>query len=180
MRKLACALWLLVLALCTSATAQESKPADVWGPWRFLIGDWITDNGGGTPGRASAGEFSFALELNGKILARRSFADYPAANGRPAYHHEDLTVLYPEGKLIKADFFDGEGHVIHYTAQASNDGRILTWLSDAASTGPRYRFTYQKTGADTLTLKFEIAPPGKPDAFATYVAASAHRKNPAP
>jgi len=29
--------------------------------------------------------------------------------------------------------------------------------------------TYTKIGADSVTEKFEIAPPGKPDQFATYM-----------
>jgi len=41
---------------------------------------------------------------------------------------------------------------------------------------PRYRLTYVKTGSDTLTLRFEIAPPGKPDSFSTYIEAKAKRK----
>ncbi len=32
------------------------------------------------------------------------------------------------------------------------------------------------TGGDALTLKFEVAPPGKPDAFSIYIEAKAKRK----
>jgi hypothetical protein len=35
--------------------------------------------------------------------------------------------------------------------------------------------TYRKTGPDSLALKFEIAPPGKPGAYAPYIEATAHR-----
>jgi hypothetical protein len=36
--------------------------------------------------------------------------------------------------------------------------------------------TYFVTGGGALTLKFEIAPPGKPDSFSTYIEAKAKRK----
>ncbi|HVO82642.1 MAG TPA: hypothetical protein VMT28_18075 [Terriglobales bacterium] len=151
----------------------DVQAADPWGPWRFLAGEWVGEGGGG-PGQGRGG-FSFQFDLGEKILVRRNYADYPPTNGKPAYHHHDLTILYPENGAIKADFFDSEGHVIHYTATASPDGKTLMWLSEAAPGTPRYRFTYRKTGADTLSLKFEIAPPEKPEAFATYITASARR-----
>jgi hypothetical protein len=35
--------------------------------------------------------------------------------------------------------------------------------------------TYARVGADSVTEKFEIAPPGKPNDFATYVEFVANR-----
>ncbi len=35
--------------------------------------------------------------------------------------------------------------------------------------------TYSRTGADSVSEKFEIAPPGKPEEFATYVEFAAKR-----
>ena len=52
-----------------------------WGPAQFLVGNW-TGEGGGQPGQGT-GAFSFSPELQGKILVRKSFAEYPAANGSP-------------------------------------------------------------------------------------------------
>ena len=164
----------IVLFTVLPLSAENPKAPDPWAPWRFLVGEWLGEGGGG-PGQGTGG-FSFQFDLGEKILVRKNYADYPPANGKPAYHHDDLTILYPEGGAIKATFFDGEGHVIRYAATASLDGKTLTWLSEAVSGTPRYRFTYEKTGADTLDLKFEIAPPDKPEAFATYIRASARRK----
>ena len=53
---------------------------------------------------------------------------------------------------------------------------MIQFTSEAQPSSPRYRLTYLKTGEKTLSLKFEIAPPGKPDAFATYIEAKAHKK----
>ena len=49
-------------------------------------------------------------------------------------------------------------------------------MSEAVASAPRYRLTYKKEETDQVSVKFEIAPPGKPDAFSTHVEGSAHRK----
>ncbi|MBI3698478.1 MAG: hypothetical protein HY238_27010 [Acidobacteria bacterium] len=159
------------LALLAAAAAE---PADPWKPLRFLVGDWVAE-GGGVPGRG-AGSLSFQLDLEGKVLVRRNRADYPASAGRAAFHHEDLMVIYPEseGKAIRAIYFDNEGHVIRYEAEFV--GEAVRFLSEASASGPRYRLTYRKTGSDTVTVDFEIAPPGKPEAFAHYAGGAARRK----
>jgi hypothetical protein len=41
---------------------------------------------------------------------------------------------------------------------------------------PRYRLTYRKIGEYVVTVEFDIAPAGKPDAFANYVRGSMRRK----
>ena len=76
----------------------------------------------------------------------------------------------------QAIYFDNEGHVIRYAVAVSPDGNRITLESDAADGGARYRFTYTKAGPNALKLKFEIAPAGKPDQFATYIEAGARRK----
>jgi hypothetical protein len=159
----------LVSALLGGQPRQEGSD---WGAWRFLAGEWVGE-GSGQPGQGSGG-FSFRFELGEKVLVRRNHADYQAANGKPAFSHQDLMVVYrdPGEKTTRAIYFDNEGHVIHYTATAGEDQKSWTFLSDPAP-GPRYRLSYQKVEADKLKLKFEIAPPGKP--FATYIEAAARR-----
>jgi hypothetical protein len=80
------------------------------------------------------------------------------------------------GAPTKAIYFDSEGHVINYTATFSQDQRTLTFLSDAAAAGPRFRLSYTQGEAGVLRIKFEIAPPGNPDAFRTYLEGSARRQ----
>ncbi len=167
----------LSLALFLSGFAgQQAISAGNWDSWQFLVGDWIAE-GGGEPGRGT-GTFSFSFDLQGKILLRRNRAEYPATKDRPAFTHEDLMVIYPEpgGTSARAVYFDNEEHVIHYTAKFSEDKKALTFLSDAAPSGPRFRLTYTK-GSAALRVKFEIAPPGKPDSFSNYVEGVAHRKD---
>jgi hypothetical protein len=162
--------------LATSLSAQQSKNADNWEAFRFLLGDW-TGEGTGTPGEATGG-FSFSFDLEGKILIRKSRADYPATKDKPAYSHTDLMVIYqePDGKATRAIYFDNEGHVIHYEVSLSKDQTTLTFLSDASPSAPRFRFTYNKAKNDSLTFQFDIAPPGKPEAFSKYLEGSLRRK----
>lgn len=163
--------FLLVLALpLSSQSPPAAKPASVWAPFEFLLGDWVGE-GTGTPGQGGGG-FSFHPELEGKILVRRNVSDYPAAKDRPAVHHEDLMTVYIEGGAYKADYFDNEGHVIHYAVTPSVAG--LVFLSEPGP-GPRFRLTYAKTGPQTARLKFEIASPDLPDVFKSYIEATVRR-----
>ena len=152
--------------------AQAPAPApDAFAPLRFLLGTWV-GAGGGRPGQVS-GEATFSLELGGHALIRRSWAETPAAAGRPASRHEDRIAIYPEGGQLRALYLDNEGHVIHYAVTASPDG--VVFLS-APGPGPRFRLVYRRTGAETVSLSFDIAPPGKPDVFTTYLQATTRRK----
>src|SRR5262249_15490633 len=71
-----------VLFFGSLSAQQPSADKDPWASCRFLIGEW-TGEGTGSPGQGKGG-FSLAEDLHGKILLRRSRADYPAAGGRPA------------------------------------------------------------------------------------------------
>jgi hypothetical protein len=70
------------LLLPVLAAAQQAAQPSVWAPWQFLLGRW-TAEASGEPG-AGKGTFSFALELQGKILVRRSRTDFPATPARAA------------------------------------------------------------------------------------------------
>jgi hypothetical protein len=138
-----------------------------------LTGDW-TGAGTGTPGEATGG-FSFRPDLQGLIIIRRNYAEYPAAKDRPAFRHDDLMIFHRQASQgpWQADYYDNEGHVIRYAVSA--EAGKLVCLSEPSANAPRFRFTYTIDSPQTLKLKFEIAPPGKPDAFSTYIEASARR-----
>lgn len=152
-----------------AATPVPPAPGAPFGPsWQALIGTW-TGEGDGSPGTGS-GAASFQFDLGGHILVRRNTADDPAADGRPAAHHEDLLVFHPaaSGSDVLAVYFDNEGHVIHYSATFSPDGKVLTLVSTNAADSPRYRLTYTFLTPSRTTVSFEIAPPGS-DVFRKYV-----------
>lgn len=158
--------------LLTSA----EPPASSWDQWRPLIGEWQAV-GKGNPGEG-AGGFSFAFDLQNKVLVRKSHTEYPTAQGRPAFSHDDLMVVYADeaAHTFRADYFDNEGHVIRYAAKFSPDSKTLTFVSDPAPSQPNFRLTYLKNPDDTLGIKFEIAPPNAPDKFKVYVEGSAHKR----
>ena len=145
--------------------------AEDWGPAQFLVGHW-TGEGTGQPGNGS-GAFSFAPDLAGHVLVRKSFAEYPAADGKPAFRHDDLTIVYRDETShgLQAIYFDSEGHVIRYTVSPAGGG--VVFLSDGAASQMRYRMTYTPAGQNSLKIKFEIAAPGKE--FTTYIEAAARR-----
>ncbi len=161
----------LLIAGTTLLAARDAA----WQPFEYLVGEWEGE-GTGAPGEGTGGS-TFRFDLDGRVLTRTNWANYPAAEGRPASTHRDQMVIWHESGAapFRAIYFDNEGHVIHYTVRTSADGAI-EFLSDAASGAPQYRMTYRRAGPDNLTLKFEIAPAEKPGDFRTYIVAKAHRK----
>jgi hypothetical protein len=152
-----------------AAQPQAASPArDGWAAYQFLIGEW-TGEGQGQPG-SSSGRAVFKLDLDGRVIVRTNRATVAASQGRPAAVHEDLMVIYRDapGQLVKAIYFDNEDHTIEYDVTASADGRSVTFVSKATAGAPRFRLVYTKIDQASVAVKFEMAPPGSPDAFKTY------------
>jgi hypothetical protein len=168
-------LFLIILIAASPALHAQEIPPD-WRGWKFLLGTWIGE-GSGKPGEGGGG-FSFTSDLQNTVLIRRNFAEYPSVNGRPAFRHDDLTVVYHDaGRGIRAMYYDNEGHVISYGVTFTADSSSLVFVSEPANDAPRFRFTYTKRSPDTLGLSFEIAPPGTPEKFSPYITARAHRQH---
>jgi len=164
----------LVCAVSIASAQRAAKPAN-WEAWQFLLGEW-EGKGGGAPGQGTGG-FTFALDLQKRILVRRNHSDYPATSKQPAFSHEDLMVIYQEAdKPASAIYFDNEGHVIHYNVEFSPDQNSLVFLSEASPSAPQFRLTYNKAPGNSLAIKFEIAPPGAPGKFSTYLQAVVQKK----
>ncbi len=117
-----------------------------WDDWQYYLGEWIGE-GTGEPGEGVGG-FRFDFDLQGQILIRRNFAEYPPSAEKAAYRHDDLMIIYRETEgTFRAMYWDNEGHVIHYTVEFSKDKNTLTFIGDVQPSAPRFRFTYQKRGA---------------------------------
>ena len=153
-------------------TTYDDDGDDDWSVLEKLKGEWV-GVGSGTPGDG-IGSFSFLPEMKGKIYVRRNRAEYPATKDRPASLHEDYMTVYREGNVVRADFIDNEGHVIHYVV--TGNGEAMEFISAPDAKSPRFRMRYELQGIARMTLKFDIAQPGKPDEFKNYIEAELRRK----
>lgn len=159
-----------ILLLAVASLCAQDKPN--WDGWRFLIGEWTGEGEGDA--RQGTGGFTFELQLDQRVLVRKNHAEYPATKDKPAYSHQDLMVIHPDGPGWSAVYFDNEGHVIHYSVKFRTEGVGVTFTSTEPASGPRYLLTYTKLGANKVGIEFAIAAPGKP--FTPYIHAVAHRK----
>ena len=162
----------------TSATPSptpQTRPMSPLDAVRFLVGSWRGE-GTGQPGQGS-GLASFQLDLGGRVLVRRNHSEYPPTAGKPAVVHDDLMVIYPAPGTarLEAVYFDNEGHVIEYAAEASPDGQRVVFVSETEPKMPTFRLTYTKVAEGVVDVAFEIAPPGSPGAFRPYVSGRTRR-----
>ena len=156
-----------------AAAAATTAPAELE-PFAFLVGEWPS-TGAGQPG-AGTGAATFTRGVQDKVIVRASYADYPAAAGKPASRHDDLMVIYAApGGGARADYYDSEGHVIRYVVQSPAPGQAI-FLSEAAAGAPRFRLGYTLAAPGVLKGEFAIAPPGSPDTFKPYLTWESHRK----
>jgi hypothetical protein len=84
---------MILVAICaalSAAAAHAAAPAHL-APLAFLIGEW-TASGAGQPG-AGTGVATFRRDLQGQVIVRTSYAEYPAAAGQPGSRHDDLMVI---------------------------------------------------------------------------------------
>lgn len=138
----------------------------------FLEGTWSATS---RDGRTSLGNYTFARELNGHVLARHSVVDPNCdAAKQVACARNDLFYVYQDsaGAPLKAINFDSEGHVIHYMVDLSVQASTSTlgqrdfvvFDSDPSQLGPRVRLRYEhnvdtQTGREVLNGAFEMLQP---------------------
>jgi hypothetical protein len=138
-------------------------------PLAFLVGTW-EGIGSGSPG-ASAGEFSFELQVQGHVLVRHNTSDSP--NGR----HEDIMLIYEAPRQgLRAIYIDNEDHVINYAVSLSEEPKGAVLLSDNVPGMPGFRLSYRMKPDGTVGILFEMAPPGTTE-FKVYLE-GAGRKRP--
>ncbi len=130
---------------------------------QFLVGNWQVE---AKPGEGAA-HFEFTLDLQGKVLVRHNHVEPGATAG--ATIHDDLLVIAQEGvpATIKASYYDSDGYLGRYTVTANGNQAVL--VSDIVPKFPRYRLTYTALPDGRLNAKLEVAPAGKPNAFASYL-----------
>jgi hypothetical protein len=154
----------------TVAPGRQDDLAPSLQPLAFLLGDWEAVPG--TSGETGAS--SFRSSIQGHAIVRTNYASYPAAAGKPASRHDDLMVIAPDGASLRADYFDSEGHVIRYVVESPRAGEVV-FVSASQPGEPRYRLRYSANPDGTLTGRFDVAPPGKPESFKAFLTWSARR-----
>ncbi len=163
-----CSIFIFAHAIAQPASKPE------WSAFQFLLGEWI-GGGSGDPGRGTGG-FSLMFDLDERILVRHNRSEYPATKDRPGFTHNDLMVIYPaHGKSLQAMYFDNEGHIINYSCAVSQGGDTATFVSAEQPETPRFRLSYVKKAVDTVLIRFEIAPPSRPEEFVKYLEGLAYR-----
>jgi len=159
----------LLIAAAAAIAQNTAAPLD---RVAFLLGDWLTHDDTEL-GHADAAS-SFTADLDRHIVVRRSTTKYTSGKNAGT-KHSDLLIVYAEGtdSALRAIYFDGEGHVIHYrvTVPAAN---MAQFESDPAQPGPRYRLTHKVTG-NRMETRFEMALPGQAE-FKTYVSGVSTRQ----
>ncbi len=169
---------LVALSLAAACAHGSTRPgATSQDPGSFpelapLMGTWVGP-AMGEPG-AGTGELTFAPELGGKALLRRSVTSFVATTERPAFHHDDLTVIFREADGVHALYLDNEGHVLRYLVTVSTADHQIAFVTEPAP-GPRARLVYDWSRPGSLTIRFQLAPSDAPDSFATHVEGTMHR-----
>jgi hypothetical protein len=161
---------LMGIYILLSTCLYAQKPD--WSPFLPLVGSWVGE-GGGKPGVANGG-FTYTFDLDKNILTRRNFAQYPAAEGRPASRHDDLLIIYPvQQSGFSAIYFDNEGHTIQYNVSFEKDSSTFVFTS-TNSAGPKFRLTNKLLSPDYMKIVFEFSPGGAAP-MQTYIEAEARK-----
>ena len=133
-----------------------------WEPLQFLLGSWSSPLSG-QPGQGVSGATTFSFDLDGRIMVRRSRAEFaPGPGEAQGLVHEDLLVIYqlPGEPPFRAIYFDNEGHTIHYSLRFPEKQPGVVFESESGLPGPRARLVYELSEEDTLATEFFVAAPG--------------------
>jgi hypothetical protein len=170
MRRVAWALWSLLLVIPTAQSADSAKP-DPWAPVRFLVGRWE----GTTQGEPGAGTVvrTYEFALGNRFIHERNVSRYPPQEkNKQGEVHEHWSFLSHDRarKVLVLRQFHTEGFVNQYAHATTNAAaKQIVFESEAFENLPggwRARETYDVLGPDEFTETFQLAEPGKD--FHTY------------
>lgn len=149
---------ILLIALSGFLSLCYGQQNTKWEKWNWLIGEWKGE-GSGKQGQGT-GVFSFTPDLNREIIVRKNHTDFPSSNGKPAFVHEDLLIVYPDPSGIedKAIYFDNEGHTIKYNISYKDNTIVLS--SEKVTGTPFFRLIYAKIDSQTVNVSFEMSQDG--------------------
>jgi hypothetical protein len=157
--------YLLTFAFMAVMLTCSGQQSSTWDKWNWLIGNWQGESSG-IPGEGN-GTFSFAFDLEKKIIVRRSHSEYPGENIKTRLIHDDLMIVYlnNSGSPARAVYFDNEGHTINYAITYTDKSIVLT--SEIIPETPVFRLVYTSIDNETVYTRFEMSRDGI--IFTTYV-----------
>jgi hypothetical protein len=159
--------WAAIVLMISPVRIAKGAPPPELGALTFLVGEWEA-SGQGQPGAAS-GRTVFSRSLQERVIVRTSYAEYPASGDKPASRHDDLMVVYAAADgVVRADYYDNEGHTIRYSVTSPAAGQAV-FVSELVAGEPRYRLSYELEPSGLLKGEFAIAAPGATDDFKVYL-----------
>jgi hypothetical protein len=166
---------LAALALPNGSAIAQTTPVlqPALAPIAFLVGTWTSAAGTvADTGETAAGRSTISVEVGGAAMLRRDHTDL-SRGGKATESFDQLMLIYPESATLHADYTDGT-HVIHYASAAVIPDRSIAFTSVAAAGAPTYRLTYEVVDADTISVHFDVEPPGA-SAFVPIATGTLHR-----
>ena len=160
---------ILIASLAVAPGKAESIPPSPLSQLDFMIGNWVARDPGEGP--TKGGTSSIHLALGGKVIQRHDHV--PLRKG--GAFDIDMTI-YADGDQLRSEFFDSEGHVIHYRAATSPPHQRAVFESEGDASGPAFRLTYTKVSQTELSIAFEIAPPGPTREYKVYTQGNVRRR----
>jgi hypothetical protein len=157
--------FVLVLFLPFFVASFQTKKPDVWEPLRFLEGTWEGQGDGMSGVSMVRQEYQFIL--NGNFLRMKTRSEFKPQEKNPKGEiHEDVGFFSHDKarKKVVLRVFYVEGFINQYIGTISEDGKTLTFETEAienAPPGTRAELVFQKTGVDALEQSFYVAWPGK-------------------
>ena len=163
----------IALLFASPAIAQAQLAPELSG-LSFLVGKW--GNGAGhvsdTNG-PSTGSSVITIEANGAALLRRDHTDLLGKDGKIDRGFDQMMLIYSESGGVRADFVDGERHVIHYTRATIASGKSVLFEVEAGK-GPDFKLKYELSGPNELTITFGMQ---RPEGFAPIAVGTLKRTN---
>jgi hypothetical protein len=79
-----------------------------------------------------------------------------------------MIIYVDDQRIVRADYYDNEGHVIRYRVTSPGPGRVA-FVSEPLADGSVYRVTYESAEGGSVKGAFAVGSTRSPDAWAVYL-----------